>query len=88
MKKDKIKGRDQQQDAAEKWLSDNDPDYANTKKGWETPSTDALARSRVVHSTLEEVDEMQPRGSGNYHRRGNRFQTRVEDLADLETDDE
>ena len=67
----KVTGRSQGalQDAAEKWLSDNDPDYAEQKRKWQTPTTDALVRDRRPHSSMEELTEIDPAAhDGNYRK--------------------
>lgn len=59
-------------DATERWLKANDPLYAAAKREWIVPKTDSLARARSetneVHSTLEDLAEMSPKGHGHYHR--------------------
>jgi len=65
----KIIGRDMNRDSTEKWLSENDPDYAKQKKKWQTPSTDALARDRKTHHTFKEADPTGKPGDGNYRKR-------------------
>lgn len=75
MTKKKVSGKAQgaRQDEAEKWLAENDPDYAEQKKKWTAPTTDALAR---VHSELNKEHRMfkdfdpVPGQEGNYARRG------------------
>ena len=69
MKKEMITGRERERDEAEKWLVENDPDYAESKKKWQTPSTDALARDRGTHPSLQDLTPLTPRADGNYYRR-------------------
>ena len=65
----RITKRDRERDAAEKWLSENDPDYAEQKKKWQTPSTDALARDRVVHQSMNELTPLKSDArDGNYRK--------------------
>ena len=59
MGKDRITKREREQDATEKWLSENDPEYAEQKKNWQTPSTDALARENSRHSSLADLKELE-----------------------------
>ena len=49
------KARGHEQDAAEKWLAENDPEYAQRKKDWQSPATDALARERRIHKDFREI---------------------------------
>lgn len=56
----KITGRERVEDAAEKWLRENDPDYKHRKRGWQSPSTDALARDRDEHVTLRHKSALRP----------------------------
>lgn len=42
-------------DAAEKWLAENDPEYAERKKEWQSPATDALSRERRIHKDFREI---------------------------------
>ena len=65
MSEHEIKGRDRERDPAEEWLANNDPNYAEQKKSWQTPSTDALARDRTKHATLK---DLLPVGPGLYRR--------------------
>ncbi len=59
-----------ERDAAEAWLAKNDPDYSKQKRGWQTPSTDALARDRSRHQSLKELKEVRPgTHDGNYIKR-------------------
>ncbi len=71
MSNKKVSGKAQgaKVDAAEEWLAENDPDYAEQKKKWQIPTTDALARDRSVHSTLRDLVPIEPREDGNYYRR-------------------
>lgn len=59
-------------DVAEQWLRENDSGYAKTKRGWAAPTHDALSRARSeaneIHSTLEDLAEISPRGYGHYRR--------------------
>lgn len=64
-----ITKRDRKRDAGEKWLFENDPDYAEQKKKWQTPSTDALARDRIVHQSMRELTPLRPGAKdGNYRK--------------------
>lgn len=58
-------------DAAEKWLRNNDPEYA--PRNWVTPSVDALPRAlhptNAPHPSLDDIYEVVPKGEGNYRRR-------------------
>lgn len=67
-----ITGRDRERDATEKWLVENDPDYKEQKKKWQTPSTDALARDRTKHSTMKDLVLI---GPGNYRKKRSRHTT-------------
>lgn len=44
-------------DTAEQWLKENDPEYSASKKDWEVPRTDALARDDTF--SLDELSEKQ-----------------------------
>lgn len=68
MSRSKVTGREKERDAAEAWLANNDPDYAETKKSWQTPSTDALARDRREHRTLRDLQSVGNPGDGNYRK--------------------
>lgn len=68
MARNKITGREREIDSAEKWLAENDPDYANQKRNWQTPSTDALARDRNEHHSMRDLQNMGEPGDGNYRR--------------------
>ncbi len=69
MGKGRITKQEREKDAAEKWLSENDPDYAEQKKAWQTPSTDVLARDKKIHSTLKDMVPLTPRNHGNYRKK-------------------
>ena len=69
MGKGRITKREKEKDAAEKWLSENDPDYAEQKKKWQTPSTDVLARDKKAHPTLKDMVPLNPRNHGNYRKK-------------------
>ncbi|MCH8839775.1 MAG: hypothetical protein IH831_03700 [Planctomycetes bacterium] len=70
MSKEQITGREREQDAAEAWLAENDPEYGERKKNGQTSATDALARSRSRHVSLTEVKEITPgKRDGNYIKR-------------------
>lgn len=60
-----------QEDAAERWLREHDPQYASNKRRWAAPSTDALNKARSdaneVHPSLEDLSEL-PSGHGCYRR--------------------
>ena len=61
-------------DAAEQWLKANDPAYSKSKRGWQVPSSDMLARAldetNEAHPTLEDLREIpSTEGDGNYQRR-------------------
>lgn len=59
-------------DAAEQWLRANDPNYAQSKRGWLAPASDALARARSetneIHPSIEDLSESVPKGDGAYRR--------------------
>lgn len=55
-------------DAAEQWLKQNDPEYAEQKAGWIVSETDALARSDEIHPTLLGLQAVGAVGDGNYRR--------------------
>ena len=59
------RGRGHLRDAAEKWLAENDPDYHKNKRLWQQPSSEALARNRKEHKSLEDLEDM---GAGSYRR--------------------
>lgn len=69
MSKERITGRENEWDEAERWLANNDPEYTRQSKKWQTRSTDALARDRNVHDSLRDHVPLEPRDSGNYYRR-------------------
>lgn len=62
MKPVRISSRERSRDAAEAWLAKNDPQYADTRKRWQTPSTDALAsfhsERNIAHPSLEDHRRM------------------------------
>jgi len=56
-------------DKTEAWLKANDPDYQKSKKGWITPTTDALVRDKSIHPTLKELTPIDPGAKdGNYRK--------------------
>lgn len=60
-------------DEAELWLQQNDPEYADTKKGWQVASDDALARTaqydEFVPDSLAGLRPIDPESAdGNYRR--------------------
>lgn len=68
---EKVTGKSQGhlQDEAEKWLAENDPDYANQKRKWVSPTTDALTRDRRLHRTLRESTPVNPgKDDGSYRK--------------------
>ena len=65
----RITGQDRNRDKTEQWLSENDPEYVEQKKKWQTPSTDALARNRTEHHFFKENDSTGMPGEGNYRKR-------------------
>ena len=75
-----LQGR--KQDLTEKWLAENDPDYKQRRRGWQTPSTDALAQKPEIHPTLADLTPIEPRNTGNYFRR--RRPVEPEDYSDLD----
>ncbi len=69
MSKERITKREREQDAAEKWLSENDPEYVQQKKKWQTPSTDVLARDRMIHQSMKELTALKSGArDGNYRK--------------------
>lgn len=74
MSKKEVTGRARgaRMDAAEKWLSEHDPQYAQNRRSWQTPTTDALAHAlsdlNEPHPTLADLEPV-PGGNGNYRRR-------------------
>jgi len=78
MKNKKVSGkaRGMKQDAAEKWLLENDPEYAERKRSWTPRTTDALSvalsERNAPHSSLKDwepaIDESGER-TGNYRRK-------------------
>ncbi len=83
-------------DAAERWLRDNDPCYTTSKRNWIAPSTDALSKARSetneIHTTLENLAETLPARQGHY-RRGYSDSTEpaapsADPLEDLQSDED
>ena len=63
------KARGHMQDAAEAWLKNNDPNYAEQKKSWQTPATDALVRERGPHESMRDLTPINfSEKDGNYRR--------------------
>lgn len=57
-------------DPAEAWLAANDPDYAEQKKKWTAPTTDALSRiNSEINETHHTLQDSQDMGDGNYRQR-------------------
>jgi hypothetical protein len=87
----KISGKAQgeQRDAAEAWLRANDLNYAQSKRGWIAPTTDALIRTfsevNKPHPSMDDIDEMFPKGSGAYRRRVHLYNENFEDTRWVET---
>jgi hypothetical protein len=53
------KTSDRAVDAAEQWLRDNDPEYAQRSQAWHTPRTDALERALVSLDSVSVDDAAQ-----------------------------
>lgn len=71
MSQNKVTGRERERDDAEAWLARNDPEYKKTRRSWQTPSTDALARDRSEDPALHELQKVGEPGDGNYRRPSN-----------------
>ncbi len=64
------KARGMKRDPAEAWLMQNDPDYAEQKKGWTAPATDVLSRiNSEVNEEHRTLQDYQDDGNGSYRKR-------------------
>lgn len=67
--------RDRQTDRAESWLARNDPDYVESRRQWQQPRTDALAR--ICLSSVE------PKAEDDEETRSHELQEHaLEEMAD------